>query len=186
MSQPYVTGPCPIYVHVGGGLSSKAPVFFGWTEDTPEIRIDHEFEPLFNALGGGKIPSDQVYQGSHAFLRGDFTRYTQSVYSALQAVPFFTGTPGFCPFGDLGTLMLTEGAFYPITVGLPYAGKAAMSGMPAGFRFLACWLEGDQFGLLSTKPRKISLTWTCQRVFNITNLSWTLYDNVTAGLPAVS
>ncbi len=190
MSSPYVTGPAFLYVGVSGGLTSKAPVFLGTCEDSPEVRINAEWIPLMNALGGSQIGSDTSFQGEKGFVRADLTKYNESVYAVMASRPFFTGTRGVTPFGGLGTLMLTENAYYPLWIQFPYfTTKTVMAaaGLPAGYRFFAAWLEGpDNLGPLSTKPRKLSLVWTCQRVFNATTLAWGLYDSSMAGLPTIN
>ena len=180
----FVTGPCLVYAGVSGGLARR-PVFFGTCEASPRIKLDHEWEPLYNALGGSRVPFDHTYQGARALVQLDLTRWDQTPRVRTAAVPFYSGTPGFNPFGDLGALSVLEGSSYPLWLRFPYSIKQAMAaqGMEAGYRFLSARLESDDPGNLDTKARKISLVFACDRVFNPRNLSWTLYDSNMRGLP---
>ncbi len=184
-SSSQVIGPCFIYAGVG---SNKAPLFLGVCETSPQIAIKHEWVPLMNALGGASIESDSAYQGMVADIRMDLTRWTEAVHLAMTAVPDVGGTQGFSAFGDLGALMITENFSYPVWFKFPYASKAVYqaAGMPAGYRFVACWIANDDLGNLDTRPRKISLNVRARRLFNFTQLSWTLYDFNVAGLPNIS
>ncbi len=189
MSSSQVTGPAFCYAAVGGSIASKQITFLGVCEDTPQVRIKHEYTPLFNSLGGASISSDEAYQGASAFVRLDLTRWTESARQAMSAMPFFTGTPGTSIFGDLGCLMVTESAAYPLIISFPYANKAAYAaaGMPAGVTFVAAWMEEDDFGNLNTNARKVSCVMRCRRVFSISTLAWQLfYYGVPGGLPAVN
>lgn len=183
MSQPFCTGPALIYPCVGGG-SAKQPVFFGTTEDSPRVLINREWHPLRNALAGGMV-ADPTFQGEHAIVRADMTRWNENVFAAMQTPPG-SAVRGHMPFGSLGTFMKSEGFAYPLVVRFPYRGtKVAMNNMPAGYKFTAAWLGGpDDLGDLSTKPRKISITWICQAIMN-KDLSWTLYTHDLGNLPAI-
>lgn len=180
----FVTGPCLVYAGVSGGLARR-PLFLGTCEDTPRVKIDHEWEPLFNSLGGSRIPMSNTYQGERALVQLDLTRWDQTPRVRIAAVPFYNGLPGFCPFGNLGALAVEEGATYPLWLRFPYSIKQAMAaqGMEAGYRFVAARLESDDPGNLNTKGRKISLVFACDRVFIPRNLSWLLYDSNMKGLP---
>lgn len=184
-SSSFVTGAC--YIHAGVG-TNRAPLFCGVCESSPEIRVKHEWIPLMNALGGSVIESDSSYQGASAHLRMDLTRWTEAVRLAMATVPNVAGTPGVSVFGDLGALALTENLYWPVYFSFPYASKPAYAaaGMQPGVRFLACMCENDDFGNLDTKPRKVSMAVRARRVFNIANLSWTLFDFNVANLPAPS
>ncbi len=189
MSSSFVTGPAYCYAGVGGSISSKSFQFLGTCEDTPQVKIKHEWAPLFNSLGGAAIPADEAYQGATGFVRLDLTRYDEGVRQKTTTMPFFTGTLGTSVFGDLGTLMVTEGAAYPLVISFPYVAKATYTaaGMPAGITFVAAWLEEDDLGNLNTKGRKISLVFRCRRVFTLSTLSWQLYYyGLPGGLPAIS
>lgn len=182
----FVTGPALIYAGVTQG---RRPSFFGTCEDTPEVLISHEWEPVYNALGGSRIPSDMAYQGQKALVRLGLTKFTQTVHTRIAATPsVFTGIPGYMPFGSLGTLQLTENEFWPLWIHWPYVTKAVMKaqGLPPGYRFFAARLVDDDAGQQNTKARKISLVLECDRLFNPKNLSWTLYDSDMRGLPGPS
>ncbi len=182
MSDVFCTGPALIYVGVG---ASKAPVFFGTTEDSPKQLINREWVPLRNALAGPSMPADMTFQGETAIIRGDFTRWNESVFAAMQTPPG-SAVRGHMPFGSLGTFMKSEGFSYPLIVRYPYRGtKASMARMPTGYRFAAAWLGGpDDLGNADTRPRKISRVWVCQGVLN-KDLSWTLYTHDLGQLPPV-
>jgi len=183
-TQPFVAGPCFLYTGTGS-LAAKNAEPFCVCEDTPQVRIDSEWEPLYNSLGGSKIPSDQAFQGENAIVRVDTTKWSEDVYLKLAAKPWFSGIRGTHFFGDYGTLMLSEGAYYPLWLRFPYRGtKPAMATMPAGYKFVASWLgAGDDLGPLNTKPRRLSLVFVCQRILNPLTLAWTLYNHDMTGLP---
>ena len=127
MSDVFCTGPALIYVGVG---ASKAPVFFGTTEDSPKQLINREWVPLRNALAGPSMPADMTFQGETAIIRGDFTKWTESVFAAMQTPPG-SAVRGHMPFGSLGTFMKSEGFSYPLIIRYPYRGvRPAMARMP--------------------------------------------------------
>lgn len=188
-SSPQVIGPCLVHAGVGGSLAAKKPVFFGTCEDSPQVQISHQWEPLFNALGGCRLPSDQSYQGENATIRLDLTRWQEVVRQAVSAAPYPGGIAGFHPFGHLGALMKTEGAYFPLWLQFPYAvTQPAMqaAGMVLGYRFLACRMETDDLGPLSPRPRKVSIVVSAEPLFDSRTLAWKLYDHNMAGVPTFS
>lgn len=178
-TQPWVAGPSGIYCAV-----ANKPLLLGVCEESPEVNFQRQWEPLYNALGG-RTPSDRSYQGTDALVRVSLTRWSEFVYSRIACVHNpAAGVRGIEEFGSLGTLMATEGAAFALTVRLPYASvKKSYAGMPPAYRFVAASLDSDSLGPLSTKPRKLSLVFHCQRVFDGRTLAWKLYDHSIAGLP---
>ncbi len=70
--------------------------------------------------------------------------------------------PGTMGFGEIGTLMVTEGVAYELYVVMPYTAKPAFATQVAGYHFYAAMLENDDFELGST-ARKQRMMWHCVR-----------------------
>ena len=207
MAQPYVTGPALIYVGVPNNTGGSSRAFFlGTAEQSPVIEIRPDYEPVFNDLRGGKKPFDLSFQGEEAFTFADLTRWNENVYAALAARPrgatalalggalgVVAGAAGVAPtrglniVGDIGTLQLTEGQNIVVWVVFPYASKAAMAGMPAGYRFPYSVFEGpDLLKPLGTKPRKIHIVFHHMAGYNASTGAFLTYDHNTSGLPGIN
>lgn len=165
MAQPYVTGPCSIFVGVGAGGS---PVFLGHAERSPSIQIRPSFSPVFNDIAGQRVPYDYIYDGEEGMVSADVTRWNESVYTTIASRPLHSGADGLNAPGEIGSLMGLEGLAYPLWLLFPYASKPAMvaGGMPAGYRFAKAFLEGpDGLDGLGTTNRRLRLNFKCMRDF---------------------
>jgi hypothetical protein len=193
MAGQKVTGPAHIYCGVG---PNKSPLYLGTAERYPKISIRPHFKPTFTDIGGD-VPFDMSFQGEEGFVSADISRWNEITYAIMAARPRHRHPlfPRGSTFnGDIGTLMLAEGAAYPIWVVFPYAavngGKAAFADMPAGFRFVSSYLMGpDELEPLGTTPQKERLIWHCLRSFYITTggnaRQFLLYDHDMRGLPSI-
>lgn len=174
MAQPYVTGPCAVYLGVG---ASGAPVFLGHGERGPSIQIRPSWSPVFADISGQRVPLDYLYDGEEGIVSFDATRYNEDVYAAIanRSNPGIV-TRGFDVPGAVGTLMAHEGKAYPLWVTFPYAPKPAFSSavgpnsggaMPAGYHFHRAFLEGpDGLDGLGTTNRRIRFSFHCIRLLN--------------------
>jgi len=90
-----------------------------------------------------------------------------------------------------------EGATYPLYISFPYAAKAAMAGMPFGYRFFAAYLQGPFEVMPGTTALRKQLIFKCIRHWTGNHLLNTmtpgvppvnarLYDHDMGGLPAIS
>src|SRR5919109_3483130 len=114
MAQPWCTGPAHVFLGIGTGNSL---LYLGTAENTPTCEIRHAYEPIYNDIGGIKIPIDVSDQGEEAFVGLTMTRWNIPVYNRLAATPRpVSGTPGVYAGGDLGSQLITEGLAYPLVV----------------------------------------------------------------------
>jgi hypothetical protein len=164
MAQAFCSGPVPIYCGVGAGGS---PLFLGHAERFPRVSIRPRFSSVYCDLSGQTVEYDSVYDGENSHVIADITRWNESTYAIIAdraktrtAATVNRGTTGF---GEIGTLMMTEGVAYPLYLVFPYAAKAAYATMPAGYQFFCAYLAGpDDFDLGST-ARKLRLVFNCIR-----------------------
>ncbi len=192
MATLYTTGPAYLYIASVAGQNAQ---FLGTAEYAPRIEIRPGWEPVFNDLGGSKVPFDMSYQGEEGFTFAEINRYNEVVLARLQARPQTANYLGVAtpPRGlnypvDIGTLMLTEGLTVTLYVVFPFAGKAAFRShqMPPGYRFPGTYLVGpDDLSNLGTKPRKVGLIFHHLRLFDRQTGRFLLYDNTIPQLPAI-
>jgi hypothetical protein len=188
MAQPYVTGACSVWAGIGAG---SAPVFVGHAEQGMSIDIRAGWEPVMNDLAGTKVPFDMSYQGEEAILSGTLTRWNEAVVAAMaarwNAQASFLGGPqrGSENTFARGTLMLTEGAAFPIWLNFPLSSIAAFATLPDGYRFAAGFLESPDRLEPGTRPYKIQMIWHCLAVFTPSNGSFLLYDHDMSAVAAL-
>lgn len=196
MAQQFVTGPCDIFVNYGslGGVVTP-PLFLGHSERGPRMQVRPQYSSSYVDIGGQKIPFDSVYDGQDAIVSADLSRWDETVYAAISIksgasannAPAGTDDPG-----DIGTLMIHEGAAIQVWLRFPHAAKLAYSTMPAGYRFPVCMLQNDDHNELGTKPRKISLVFHCLREFDVSVTNafgagrFVLFDHDMSGLPPIN
>jgi hypothetical protein len=166
MAQPWCTGPAHIFL--GIGLSGSL-AYLGTAERTVHYEIRHHYEPIFNDIGGVRIPIDVSDQGEEGFVSADITRWNMDTYNVLAATPrpFVGGaTAGFYAGGDQGTQLITEGFMYQLAIQFPYGAgfKPAYAPLEAGRRFYQTYLLGPEvLEPLGTQPHKRRLTWHALR-----------------------
>jgi hypothetical protein len=171
------------------------PVFLGTGEGKPagaEIEIERAESPVMNDAAGNILPADLMHEGEQGWISTVLTRYNESVYAWIanrtagavyNTPPFGTPSPrGIDPDGSIGTLLVQEGAAYPVWLAFPYAGKPAYSTMPYGYRFFACTLVDADKLPVNPGGRKVGLTWRALRLDGFG--AWALYDHDLTGLTA--
>jgi hypothetical protein len=200
MAQAWVTGPAHIFLSFYSSIAVSGPagvvttlttpIYLGTTERVPRLRIRAGWTPVFNDLTGGVIPYDMLYEGEEAFITGDFTRFNETTIRLLQARPRHFLQPtnrGTIQLLDQGTLMLTEGYAFQLSMFFPYSSKLAFAGMPLGYRFPAAWLEGpDDLDNLGTVARVDRLVFHALRIINLSNATMTLCDENVGPMPAIN
>lgn len=189
----YSTGPAYFFV-AGGTKSPTSALFLGTAEVNPKFRIQREFTPVFNDIGGRKVPFELIYEGQQAFIFSELNRYNESVYAACADAPTHNGlvgngnplqTRGANAFGEIGTLMLTESKNLYLIIVFPYASKAVFSNnnMPLGYIFPGSVLRGPDDHTIGTGDRKISLIFQSIPIYNFSDRSFRLYRE---DLPALT
>lgn len=195
MAKQYVTGPCDIFVNFGttdGGIVT-APKFLGHSDRGPRIQIRPQFTNTFVDIMGLKTPFDAIYDGEDALVSFHLNRWNPSIYHATSHPVDGNSTRGESRFGDVGTLMVYEGAARFLWIRFPHRAKPAYSEQVAGYRFHAAFLQTDDLTDLGSKPRKISLVFHCLRKGDFSDADqtalgsgrFTLFDHDMDGLPPV-
>lgn len=188
MAQPFVTGPAGLYLLFPGQSSI---LFLGHSQRGCRIEDVYEWEPVLNDVSGTRYPFDMAFEGVESFVSCELTRWNMPVLRLLEQVPAVSAAlgapvavPGTSQFGDLGTLMITEGMAPMLYIQFPYSViKPAYATQPVGRRYLAAFLERDVSDKLGTQARVQPLTWNCKRVFRPATYANLLYDFDLSGLP---
>lgn len=186
MAQLYCTGPAHIYAAPPGALGALS--YLGTCEDAPVIRINAEFEPVRNDIGGKRKPFDMQYQGEDALISIDLNRYNESVYSLLAARPAGASPRGSDVLTDIGTLVMTEGAQSAIVVQFPFVAKASMvaGGMPPGYYFPTCVTIAPEELRQGTRPKKVNMVFYAWSQWSPVTQGFLLYSNVLPALPTIN
>jgi len=188
MAHPFVHGPVHVFAALG---PSSSATYLGTGERAPRVSIRREWEPLFNDIGGTRIPFDYAFQGEEAFVTIQLTRWNQSTLTALKDVIGNAQgriVPGTTADGDIGSLMATENLGRTLWVQYAYgagqlAPHAAMSDMVPGYRFPCAFLQGPDDSEGGTDPAKELVTFHAIRQYNPSTRKFTLFDYVLTGLP---
>lgn len=185
MAQPYVTGPVSIWVQFPGVTQAA---FLGTAERCPRMQVRAAWEPLFNDIGGQRIPFDVLFEGEEGYIFADLTRWNQATANVMVSRPgAFAGLPGLNVPGDIGTAMILEGKTCHVYLVFPFAAKPAMANaangaLMVGYHWPACILEGpDDMDEMGTRPRKVRFIWHALRQYDPQTGSFMLYDFVMAG-----
>lgn len=190
-----MTGAVAVWVAPVAAGTLGTPFFVGHGERAPKEMVRPAWSPVFCDLGGDKIEFDSLFEGEEAFVTVTFTRWNHLVLRACQTRPNggptaagFLGTNGTNAFGDVGSMMMTEGLAYALILQYPYAAKPAMlaNALPAGRTYSQAWVVGpDEIPEQGTVARKIVTVWRGLRAYNPLTGSFTLYTDSVPGLPAV-
>lgn len=113
---------------------------------------------------------DRIWEGEEAMISVILTRWNENVLAKIMSRPNYAGARGFNTANDIGTLVGSEGMTYPVWLAFPYSplnvgGKAAMTGMPAGYRFWSCMNISDNKGT-GTKFNKHHVMFHAMRAWN--------------------
>lgn len=196
MAQLYVTGPVHVYIkHVLDGTVR----FLGHGERAPTIQLTPNLVPVKCDVGG-EAQFESIYSGEGATVRVDLVRYNMAVMNTIRvrsrSTAFPAAVPGYDNPGMIGTLTLAEGAYYQLILVFPNAAKpfyqnAVNGALPAGYRFKAAVMDPESQQPGSANPYKLSVSWTCLRIFDPTDRNafgfggFSLYDNNVAEALAV-
>lgn len=180
MAQLYSTGPALFYVGKAGNATSA--LFLGTCQESPEIDSRPLYKEVINSIGGSQ-KFDKSYQGDIVTISGLFNRYNETVVQALEGRPnvFGGSLEGITQPGEVGTLMLTEGAMFDLWIKFPYAAKPAFSpltsGMLPGYHFPGCTVEGPtSFRQLGTTEKMIRFEFEALRIFYPITGGFLLWD----------
>jgi len=155
--QHYSTGPVMLFVQFRQGQLNGQPAFLGWGETAPDIEERPEWEPVMSDDVGSKIPSDIIWQGSHAYVSVDMTKRDEEIILNLKARPYFLNSvPGLDVFGERGSLLITENLSFIFYCLFTYNGKPVygQNGQPDGYRFPYTWVEGPDVHGVGMKVNK--------------------------------
>jgi hypothetical protein len=158
------------------------PVFLGTGEKAPRIVFRRSYSPLHNDISGPIVPYDRVDAGKEAFISLVLTRWNEPVLQAIQSTPFPGRFPGKNQQGDRGTLIMTEGAGYPLYLRYgnnPLRPGMVNAGLVPGRRFLCAILDGEEVEEPGTDVGKRHIMFYCQSVYASGTLA--LYDYNMAG-----
>lgn len=202
MAQIYTSGPILIGVQMrNAGVLPAASTFLGTGETAPEITVKAEWEPVMNDLGGTKIPFDVAYEGEEAFISVKLTRWNQTILNLIQNRPYRAGavrgtnsilSVAGAPagYGDMGSMMITEGLTFGLQCYFPYSVKAAYRNpangfMPPGMNFPAAMLMGPEVRRGGTKAQSIQLVFHALRdvVLGAGSSAFVLYNET---MPAIA
>ncbi len=147
------TGAALLYV-----IGSAGPAFLGTANRPPDYRITRGWVDIFNDLGGTQVPFDLMSVNQQAATIAVLNRFDQRVMDAITSMPNVAGIPGFNAAGDIGTLMVQEGAAFTLVVVYPHFRlKPAMRaiGLKPGIVFPATVLAGpDNVGQGTTEVKR--------------------------------
>lgn len=187
MAQIYTTGPVGIWAGVGSGGSAR---FLGHGMRGARIRVRRFFQPVHTDLSGPQMPHDKSYLGESHTISVQLTRWNEATLQIIQDVPGARSnapTRGSMFPGDIGTLMVTEAAAYPLWLQFPYSNlpafqNATNGAMPAGMHYYFAHLTDDDLETGVT-ARTVSLTFDTIPSFDATSTSnniqggFLLYDH---------
>ena len=191
-SQFYVSGPATVWAGIGAGYAYE---FFGFTETGLTVEIVSLQEDI-QVDYAGMMPGDVAQLGQEANISGTFTRYDEAVSQKLASFFGPNGVPGAGLNYSVGTLMVTEGAAYPLLIQSPYYFKSQYGSMVPGFAFPASYLSNPHRTILSVRRKAPELQWRAIPTFGTyvgTTFSpgsppfngYLLYTNPTSGYPSV-
>jgi hypothetical protein len=208
----YSTGPIDLFVGAGGvnagaGLLAAAGavglgagnqgIQLGTSKQGARVQFFHKYEPIMVDFAGTQIAYDKLYEGTYALVVLTLTRYSRTVFDALQAIPTPFGqafTPGLESGLARGSMVLQEGLARTLwlrqtfAAGQPLAHAAmnnpATGALPAGWRFVGATLLGPDDESTGTGPHEIDIGFECLPVYRYQTRDFLLFDRSMAGLGA--
>jgi hypothetical protein len=183
MSTLFPPGPAHIAI---GPSSGGSMIYVGLTENgVRATEILHEGPVYADYAGLHGMPADMQFSGKTLVAVARLIKINPNALIYLRS-RYYTGSKGFLVAGELGTLMLAEGASFQVMILSPYQGKSVFSGFPAGLRIAYAYIKGDLTSTYSTNPQTMDMTFfgmmNMNSVLN-TGLCWD--ENIT-GFPTIS
>lgn len=167
---------------------SRVPVLLGTGQRGPRIKIRRAFSRVYNDITGSEIQFDLIAAGSEALIFVDLTRWNETIYQILAGQPNLGGPAGAVAAGGIGTLMMTEGKSFPVALRFPNSDFHPVfraNGMPAGYRFLSCVLDGDDDYETGSAANIRHLSIHATQVYDPRSNGLALADFNMAGVPAL-
>lgn len=182
--QFFVSGPTSI--SVGTGVAG-ALEFLGFSEGGISVEFNAEFDDVLCDIGGGKLPTDVIFQGMDAFIRAEVSNYDETVMTSLLA-RVFSGGSGSIPAGTMGSLMNAQSQSQRLLLMSPYSSLTAFSTMIPAYNFLSTYLVGSASVELGTKVKKWRLVWRAIPIWTVSAglSSGTLWNESVTGAPVIS
>ena len=162
--------------------------YLGTPERPADIDIRPYYEDVMNDLAGGMAPFDAMYVGQDALITFDLTVWNAPVLELLKnfANPGGGGNAGTDKSGDRGTLMLYEAKAWELYIGYPRSSLPAMSTLPAGYHFAACFLQGPHKMTPGLKPYKERCVIRALAPYFVDGQGFLLYDHDMSGASTVN
>lgn len=166
---------------------ARFAAFLGTGERAPAVIAQRNYTPIYSDDTGKLVPYDRIWEGEEHLVSVVLTRWNEGVYRALAALPRPIGVPGGDSPLDRGSLMVADGLACPLYLRFGHAGKplALAGGLPAGVRYYAAMLDGQDRYEPGTSVNRRHLTFYCANVYSRNNGNIGLFDYNVAGLPAV-
>jgi hypothetical protein len=186
----YTTGPAHIFSVIPRG----GTFYLGTCEEKPRIVIRRRGRPVRNDIAG-EVPMDLSYMGQEAIIGLDLTRFNEPIVALIDSYPITAagvgggGPRGTDLIGDIGTLMVTEGANIGIIIQFPYSAFAPFGGvnaMPPGYFFPFCMPIPEEPLEVGTQARITHLMFHAIRGYTPANGNQLLYTTTLPALPGVN
>ena len=148
---------------------ATSPVYLGTGQRGPRVKIRRAYSRVFNDLTGPELAFDKIWAGEEALIFVDLTRWNETAYDLAAGRPFSGGVFGAEPPGSRGTLMMTEGAAFPLILRFPSFDfhPAIRNNLGfAGYRFLAASLEGDDDFETGSGANIRHIAFHCQEIYD--------------------
>jgi hypothetical protein len=165
MSKIYVSGPAYVWAGLG---QSNSYLFLGFTENGLEVSVNPLNEDI-QVDYAGLMPADISQLGQEARISGTFTRYNEQVLLLAQSFLGPQGLAGFGGNGAVGTLVVAEGAAYPLLVWSSYSFKTIFGDMVPGFLFPAAIIADNIPVTLNVRRKAPNLAWRAVPIFGTVN-----------------
>jgi hypothetical protein len=188
---PICTGPVATWV---AGAGSVTPLFFGYGSVAPQSQIFARWTKVLSDRTGGMVPRDKMYQGQEALIFIEFAEWSDAVRESIAATPVpNVAKAGVNSPGDIGTLAITEGAYFILYMVYPYSFNAG--GHPVfrtgganpivpGYRFVGTTLE-SMTRKDGTQPNAALCNFHAIPVLNYLTGALTLYDHNLTAIPSL-
>ena len=207
----HVTGPIHLFAGTpANAFTSPATVaktwYIGTTETQPQIKHEKQWLPVFNSIGGRKVPFTQLYQGEIGQLGFLLNRFSNAGYTAMRLAGGPDGNTvsnagvgyessyarGGAGLGRMSMQLwlLYEFGFGAATPGS--AGPATTAGLPRGRTYFGCMLGPHEIAKSGTSEEALLLVFTALPLYYGTSFAvgsalrrgFGLYSEAEADFPA--